>query len=165
MLPVTERVHARFAPVQVLPAQQAWPSPPQVSQVLPVAVRVHARLAPVQVLPGQQAWPEPPQSSQVSPSAVRVHARLVAPQVLFAQQASPCAPHRWQRALEPVPSQTKPVPQDRLAQQSPFSPPHAKHIMPPSVAAHTLAVHRLVPQQRLPIVPQAVPASLTQAPA
>ena len=78
--------------LQVLVApQQAWPAPPQTSQVPGLPLRMPTQPSPVEhgVAPGQQACPEEPHASQLlapPPPAGAGLQRKPALQALFAQQ-------------------------------------------------------------------------------
>ncbi len=103
----TQVVPLQVAPgaVQTLFAQQFWPSPPQVPQVLlvqawplgqlvPAAVHTLATQQPLsaQALPRQQGWPAEPQARQ-SPTEQTVPVPL---QVVPEQQGSPGPPQTMQ---------------------------------------------------------------------
>jgi hypothetical protein len=80
--------------MQVLPAQQGWPSPPQtwhVSAPPPLVGGAQTVPATVQTLPEQQRSPVRPQDTQVS---LLLHVVLAAVQRLFEQQSSPRPPQR-----------------------------------------------------------------------
>jgi hypothetical protein len=53
-----------IAPLHVLPAQHAWPTPPHATVWQSPATH---ESAPLQVVPPQQDWPEPPHVGAVLP--------------------------------------------------------------------------------------------------
>lgn len=112
------------APVQVLPAQQAWPDAPQVAEA--AAQRpAWQRSVPVQALPAQQGWPIAPQVVE----ARQVPAAHSPPrsQVVPLQQGWATAPQATGRRQMPL-AQARPSLQTEPGQQAVSTVPHARHM-------------------------------------
>ena len=150
-------------PLQVLPAQQGWPSPPQVWQVSappPLAGGAQAVLAAVQTLEEQQRSPTLPQETHVS---LPLHTVLPAVQRLFEQQGSFKPPHRLPPPSGTAPPSTAPTthapPEHvKLSRPPEFGQvaPAAVQVAPPPVVVQQQppALHRLPEQQSCPVPPQ-----------
>jgi hypothetical protein len=150
---------------QVLPPQQACPSPPQELQV-PALPAV--RLRPWQTKPDeqvpllpvpQQAWPEPPQLLQTFPLADSEQLRLTPHVGSLGQQAWPGPPHDTQvlPASTPCPAQARPLWQLSPAQQAWPEPPQLSHVAgwpPPGALQPKPALQASLAQQVWPLPPQ-----------
>jgi hypothetical protein len=146
---------------QVLPAQQAVPAVPQVTQVL----LLHSVLASVQVLPPQQGWPAAPQATH----ALFWHSVFAAVQVPLQQgwPAPPQLPHApfWQTPrlvpqelpllMQLPPTQQPPALHALPAQQTSPPPPHAAQVPTPApLQTELVSVQTRPVQQGAPTEPQ-----------
>jgi hypothetical protein len=121
-------MHLTEEAVQVLPAQQGCPAPPQVPQT--------------------PFWHIPPMVGQADPLAVQVWPTQQPPeaQVLSAQQICPAPPH-WAHRPWPAPVHMSAVEQLRPEQQVSPAPPQATQVPAPSpVQTPPLAQLRLAQQ-------------------
>ena len=157
------RLQVRPAPVQVLPVQQGWPSPPQTWQVSappPLAGGAHTVPAVVQRLLAQQRSPVLPQATHVS---LLLHTVLPVVQRLFEQQGSFKPPQRLPPPSGTAPPSTTPAwhapaeqvrlaPLPELAQAAPA----AAQLPPPAVDVQQQppALQRLPKQHSCPVPPQ-----------
>jgi hypothetical protein len=122
--------------LQVLPAQQFWPMPPQPPHTL--ATPPPPQLRPVlQVLPAQHCSPTSPQELHLP----EVHERPAVRHVLPAQHASPLPPHPHLPSMPQVRGDVHAVP---VEQQAWPWPPHLMVQIPLVVPEHVRPVTQRV---------------------
>jgi hypothetical protein len=147
-LPVADNEQLRPVAHAVVPGQQAWPEPPQDSQVPPASAPRPAQARPLwQLPPAQQAAPLAPQLSQVAgwppPGALQPRPVL---QVWLAQQAWPWPPQGLHILTPPPAASDATAAQisEAVWQTPPPPPPPAQHTCPSAPQA----THRLLVQLR-----------------